>query len=100
MNHLGARISLLIVVGHGHAVELGLRAFAAQHTAGVFPCDGTTRLHLCPGEPAVTSPQMSAFGYQVQHTALALAVTGVPVLDSTVLHLGILLHYNLHDGSM
>ena len=100
MNHLGTRISLLIVVGHGHAVELGLRTVAAQHATGIFPRDGATRLHLRPREPAVPAPQMTALRYQIQHAALALGIAGIPILNGTVLHLGILLYHYLHNGSM
>ena len=98
--HLGARIGLLVVVGDGHAVELSLGVIALKHTAGIFPGDGTARLHLCPGESAAGSTQLSALGDQVEHAALPVGITRIPVLHSAVLHLGILHDHYLHDGCM
>ena len=100
MYHLGTRIGLLVVVGHGYGVELALRVIPREDARGVFPCDGRPCLHLCPRQLAVGTTAVTALGDEVVHTATALGIAGVPVLHGAVLHLGTLHHYNLHDGGM
>ena len=48
VNHLRAGVSLLVVVGDGHAVELSLRVVATQNARRVFPRNSTARFHLRP----------------------------------------------------
>ena len=98
--HLGARVGLLVVVCHSHAVELSLRAVAREHTAWVLPRDGAARLHLRPGESAVLASQMAALRHEVEHAALAFAVARVPVLYRRVLDLSPFLHHDLDDGGV
>src|SRR5579863_23222 len=50
VNHLGARVGLLMMVDRGHRVELADRALAAQHAARILPGDGGARLDLRPGD--------------------------------------------------
>ena len=100
VNHLRARICLLIIVGDCHAVELGSTVIAFKYARGVFPRDGRARLHLCPGELGVNTCQQTAFGDKVQHATLALLVTRIPVLYGGVLYFGTILDDNLHNGSM
>ena len=62
MNHLRAGVRFLEVVCHGHGVEFGLRALAAENARGVFPRDGRARLDLCPREAPVAAAHESALG--------------------------------------
>ena len=100
MNHLRAGISLLIIVRHGHAIELCLRIVTSQYTRGIFPSDGRARLYLCPGKFGIYTAQIAALRHQVQHASLALFITGIPVLHGGILHFGAIHHDNLHDGGM
>ena len=100
MNHLGAGVGLLVVVGNSHAVELGLRVVATQHTRRVFPCDGRPCFHLGPRQLCPFSAQVAALGHQVEHTTPTLFVARVPVLHGGVFHFGTVVHDNLHDGGM
>ena len=95
--HLRACVGLLVVVGHGNAVELRHGVVAAQHARRVFPCNRRTGLHLCPRELGVHSAQVAALRHEVEHSALAVLVARIPVLHRGVFHLGIVLHDNLHD---
>ena len=96
--HLGARVGLLVVVGEGHAVELGLATLAGEDTTGVLPRDGAARLHLRPRQAAVAAAQMATLGDEVQHAAAAVLVAGIPVLDRAVLDLGVVHHHDFHNG--
>ena len=100
MDHLGAGISLLVMVGHRYAVKLGGRVIASQDARGVFPGDGTTGLHLCPAEFALLALAETTFRYEVIDTAASLLIARVPVLHGAVLHLGAVVHHNLYDGGM
>ena len=99
VNHLSARIGLLIVVGHGHGVELARRVIARQNAAGVLPCDSRARLDLCPREVRTLTAD-TALRNEVIDTALTLLIAWVPVLYGRVLNIGISLHHNLHNGSV
>src|ERR1043165_6887239 len=48
MDHLGAGIRLLEVVGDGNGIKFADRVIAAQDAAWIFPSDGGTRLDLRP----------------------------------------------------
>ena len=50
--HLGAGVGFLMMVGDGHAVELGLRIVAGQDARRIFPGNGRAGLYLCPLELA------------------------------------------------
>ena len=100
VNHLGTGISLLIVVGNSHAVELCLRVVASQDARRILPSDGGTCLHLCPTQLRVDTTQIASLGYEVEHTTLAMFIARIPVLDGRVFHLGIVLDDNLDDSRM
>ena len=55
MDHLGARVRLLPVVGQSHTVELAHRVVALQDATGVFPRDGAASLDLSPRQLAVVA---------------------------------------------
>src|SRR2546426_61011 len=85
VDHLGARVRLLAVVGHGHRVELADRVVALQDAPGILPGDRRARLHLRPGDlgaPAATRP---ALGHEIVDPTPSLFVARVPVLNGRVL---------------
>ncbi len=96
--HLGARIGLLKIIGHGHAVELANAAVTLEDTAGILPCDGTAGLHLRPRNLRVVAAAQPALSHQVVHATTSLAVARVPVLHRRVLDLGTLLGHNFDYG--
>jgi hypothetical protein len=65
MDHLGAGVGLLEVVGHGDRVELAARVVAAQHHAGVLPGDGRAGLDLRPGDVRARAFAQAALGDEV-----------------------------------
>ena len=98
MDHLGAGVGLLEVVGHGHAVEFRDGIVAAQDGARVLPGDGAARLDLSPEEAAATALAQAAFGHEVVDAAAALGVARIPVLDGGVFHFGVFLDDDLDHG--
>src|SRR5690606_7833967 len=89
VDHLGAGVGLLAVVGQGDAMELADAVVAQQHAAGVFPGDGAAGLDLRPGDLAARAAAFGALGHEVVDAADAVLVAGVPVLHGRVLDLGI-----------
>ena len=100
VNHLGTRISLLIVVGNSHTVELSYRVVATQDAGRILPCNSRTGLYLSPAQLRVHTAQVASLGYQVQHTTLTMLITRIPVLNGRVFHLCIILDDNLYDSRM
>ena len=98
MDHLGAGVGLLVVVGDGHGVELAHGVVALQHAARVLPRDGGTRLHLCPRDFGAGTFAQATFGHEVVDAALAILVAGEPVLDCGILHFGVVEGDDLHDS--
>src|SRR5690606_34175181 len=93
VDHLGAGVGLLAVVGQGHRVELAHRVVAQQHAGRVLPGDGRAGLDLGPGHLAARAPALGALGHEVVDAAAAFLVAGVPVLHGRVLDLGIVQHH-------
>src|SRR5262249_11990388 len=89
MQHLGARIDLLIAVGDGDRVELATRIVAAQDAARILPGDGRTGLQLGPADLGVFAATVAALGDEVVDAAAPFRVAGIPVLDGRVLDLGV-----------
>ena len=100
VNHLGARVGLLVVVGHGDGIELADRVVAHQHTAWVFPCDGRSCLDLCPRDFRAVAATETALRDKVVDTTFAVFVARVPVLYGAVFHFSICLGNDFHDGCM
>ena len=84
VEHLGAGVGLLVVVGDGDGVELADRVVPLQDAARVLPGDGRAGLHLRPRDLRV-GRRLPALGDEVVDAALAVLVAGVPVLDRRVL---------------
>ena len=100
VNHLGTGISLLIVVGNSHTVELSHRVVTTQDAGRILPGNRRTRLYLSPTQLRVNTTQVTSLGYQIQHTTLTVFITRIPVLNGRVLHLSIILDDNLYDSRM
>ena len=99
MDHLGAGVGLLVVIGDGDGVELRGGVIATQDTGRIFPGDGGTGLNLGPGEACVLERD-TAFGDEIINSALAVFITRIPVLDGGVLDFRILKDDDLDDGCM
>ena len=100
MNHLRARIRLLVVIRHCHTIEFSRRVISRQNTGRVFPRNSRTCLHLCPGEFTVRTFAVTTFRNEVIDTAFAFGITRIPVLYGTVLHFRTLMYHNFHDSGM
>ena len=98
MQHLGAGVCFLVVVGDGDAVELRLRIVAHEDAGRIFPSDGTSGFHLRPRQAGVATAQLPAFGDEVIDSALSIFVAGIPVLNGGVFHLGVFVHDDFNDG--
>src|SRR5580704_9065945 len=74
MQHLRARIDLLVSVRHRDRIELALRVVAAQDAGRIFPGDRRTRLDLGPGDLRVPAATIAALGHEIIDAALAVLV--------------------------
>ena len=80
VDHLGAGVGLLHVVGQRHGIELAHGVVTHQHTAGVLPGDGGAGFHLGPGNLGVLAGAEAPLGDKVVDTAFALLISSEPVL--------------------
>src|SRR5690606_8422069 len=87
VDHLGAGVGLLAVVGERDRVEFAGRVVAQQHAAGVFPGDRRAGLDLGPGDLAAVAAALGALGDEVVDAAAAFLVARVPVLHGRILDL-------------
>jgi len=99
MNHLGARVGLLHVVGYRYGVELSHRVVTLQDTAGVFQVMA---------EPVSTWVRKSwshfhgrlALGHEVVNPALTVLIAGIPVLHGRILDLRIAQGHQFNYGGV
>ena len=96
VDHLGAGVGLLAVVGQGHRVELAHRVVAQQHAGRVLPGDRRAGLDLGPGDLAARATALGALGDEVVDATDAVLVARVPVLHGGVLDFGVIEHDQLH----
>src|SRR5438270_5008243 len=82
VDHLGAGVGLLIVVGQGNGIELAHRVIALQNAAGILPGNRGPGLNLRPRNFGIHAGALAALGHKVIDPALTLLVAGIPVLDS------------------
>ena len=73
VDHLGAGVGLLVVVGQRDRVELADRVVALQDAARVLPGDRRAGLDLGPGDLGVAAAAGAALGDEVVDAAPALA---------------------------
>src|SRR5205807_4580648 len=89
VQHLRARVGLLVVVGERNGVELTHGVVALQDAARVLPRDRGTRLDLGPRDLRVHAEALPPLRDEVVDPALPLLVAGVPVLNRGILDLRI-----------
>src|SRR5690625_4055653 len=94
MDHLGAGIGLLKVIGQRYGIKFAKTIVTLENAARVFPGDGGAGLHLSPRNFRVCV-RNAAFGNKVVNTTLALSITRVPVLHRGVLNLLVILSDHL-----
>src|SRR5690606_4543712 len=87
VDHLGAGVGLLVVVGDRDGVELAHRVVAEQDARWVLPGDRGAGLDLGPADVAASPQALAALGDEVVDAALAVLVARVPVLHRGVLDL-------------
>ena len=85
MYHLGAGVGLLAVVGQRHRIKFADRIIAAQHAAGIFPGDRRPGFDLRPRNPRIDALAQPALGDEIEDSAQAVFIAGVPVLHRRVL---------------
>src|SRR5690606_31155045 len=71
VDHLGAGVGLLAVVGQRHRMELAGRVVADQHAGRVLPGDRRAGLHLGPDHLAARATAFGALGHEVVDAATA-----------------------------
>src|SRR5205807_482742 len=71
VDHLGAGVGLLIVIGNGHRVELANRVVTLQDATGILPGDRRAGLDLRPGDLGIRAQALAALGNEVVDAALA-----------------------------
>jgi hypothetical protein len=69
MDHLGAGVGLLPMVGQGDRIELADAAVAAQDAARILPGDRRTGFHLGPGNVGARATALAALGDEVVDAA-------------------------------
>src|SRR3954471_13922841 len=78
VNHLGAGIGLLEIVGDGDGIEFADAIVAAQNAAGIFPDDGRTGFHLGPGNLRAVAAAIAPLGDEIEDPAQAILVARIP----------------------
>src|SRR5947199_389469 len=97
VQHLRARVGLLVVVHERDGVELADRVVSLEDAARVLPGDRGTGLDLRPGDLRVRAERLPALGDEVVDAALPVLVPGIPVLDRGVLDLRVVKGDQLDD---
>src|SRR5213595_2041510 len=100
MQHLRARVGLLVVVRERHGVELTYGVVALQDAARILPGDRGTGLDLGPRDLRVHTEALPPLRDEVVDPALPLLVAGVPVLDRGILDLRIVEGDQFDDRGM
>ena len=100
MYHLRSGVCLLIVICHCDTVKLGLRVITTQYARWIFPRYGTTCLNLRPRKFRPFATQVTSFGDKVEHSALSVLISRIPVLHRGVFHFGSVFHDYFHYCGM
>ena len=95
VDHFGAGVGLLAVVGYGYAVKLAHAVVALEDAARVLPGHGAAGFDLGPADFGVRLAD-SALGHKIVDPALAFGVARVPVLHRGVLDFGAVQGHELH----
>ena len=100
MNHLGAGIGLLHVVGDGYGIEFALTIVTAQNAGRVFPSHSRPSFHLCPHHFGPVAAAIGSFCYKVIDSTLPVFIARIPVLDGGILHLGVFFYDDFNHSSV
>ena len=100
MNHLRTGICLLIVISDRHTVKLCRRIITGKNTGRILPSNGRTCFHLRPRQFTVYSLAVAPLRHKVINSAFTFGITRIPILNSAILHLSAVMHYNLHNSGM
>src|SRR5262249_13064718 len=82
VDHFRAGVGLLIIVGQRDGVKLTDRVVTLQNATRIFPGDCRPSLDLRPRNFRIHALAVSALGDEVVDAALAVLITGIPVLHS------------------
>ena len=96
VDHLGAGVGLLIVIGQRHRIKLAHRVVAAQHARRVLPGNRRTGFDLRPRNARVHTLAQAALGDKVVDAAHAFFVARVPVLHGRIFDVGVVHRHQLH----
>ena len=99
MDHLGAGVGLLIVVGQRHGIKFAHGIVALQNAARIFPGDGGAGLDLRPGNFGVLARALAALGDEVVDAAFAFFVARIPVLTVEYLIVRIIQRDQFHTAA-
>lgn len=100
VGHLHIRIGLLVVIGHGNRVRPTYRVITRRDTAQIFPNDCRTGLYLRPRDLIILAFVQTLFRRGVIDTTFTFLIIRTSVLHGRILHLGVLVRYNLHNSDM
>ena len=100
MDHLGAGIGLLVVIGEGYRIEFTHRVIAFEHATGILPGDGRARLDLGPADARVIALAHAPLGYKIVDATHSVGITCVPVLHRGVLDIGAFQRDQFDHGRM
>src|SRR5690606_5128180 len=93
-------IDLLLAVGNGDRIELAARAVATQDAARIFPGDRRAGLDLGPGDLGILATAIATLGDEIVDAALAVLVSGIPILHRRILDLGVIERDQFHHGGV
>ncbi len=100
VDHFGAGVGLLHVVGQRDGIEFADAVVANQEHARIFPSDGGAGFDLGPGNLGIATGAFAALGHEIVDAALAFFVAGIPVLDGRVFDLGAFHRDEFDDGGV
>src|SRR5207245_3229328 len=78
VDHLGAGVGLLAVVGDSHRVELADRVVPLQDAGRILPGDRRPGLALRPGDLRALPETLAALGDEIEDAALPFLVARIP----------------------
>ena len=96
MDHLGAGVGLLVIVGDRDRIKFADAVVAVEHAARIFPGDCRAGFDLRPRHLAALALAQCALGHEIIDAAEALGIAGIPVLDGRIFDLGIVQCDQLH----
>src|SRR5207247_9573292 len=100
VDHFGAGVGLLIIVGHRDRIKFADRIIAEQNAAWIFPGDRGAGFDLRPGNLRVLAFAQAALGDEVIDATAALRIARIPVLDSGIFDLRVVQGNQLDDSQI